>query len=368
MHGHPTELTFDYPKREYTLEDEALVRKQLSFANLIGSQPALAENCRTLQWTRLQPGPREHQCDPLTCAEDQLWRTFNSFTKLTAIDLAFTTTWREEDRPPASLFSTVTSAALGGIMSHAVVSCIFSSLEPSRLRHLTINNLQTFADGPLILGQHAQEEILLHRRDRPGPLQGYLQAFTGKCIKLQTFQYLMTGTLLDESYRHTSTWPQDVRDERSRYAELAAFIASVKPHIQELRFEHGPDVYDFDHAGRIARDPRLLNIDVPLPMDTYFDAHLLPVLASAEWLKLTKLEVRGIGHWKTKLAWNEGASAEEIRYLHGKTLEFANRAQLIWEAVHGDGVDVCIEDSASRPFYRYQADRTSNGSGTTHRF
>jgi hypothetical protein len=160
-------------------------------------------------------------------------------------------------------------------------------------------------------------------------------------------------------FRPNLRWPISVADESRRYAEIGAFIESVKPTLRELVFEHGPDVeyYSTVKGQAYGQAP-----DVPLPMDTYFDTYVLPVLVSGPWPRLTSVAIRGIGHWKPLDAWREEATDAEVDWLHAKTADFRNKAIMIWEAVSA-GCEVVVEDEASRPFYRFQDDGTVNGKG-----
>ena len=240
---------------------------------------------------------------------------------------------------------------------------IFSSIDPSKLRHLRLNNVQTFADPRHIRSALSSGTISTYRRDRPGAMQGYLDYLIGHCPNLRSLHILTTAEFVDQSSnqfgQQSSTWHLEVADEHRRYAEIGAFLASVKHSLREFIFEHGPDIDYFGnspgrHTNQAFGGP---THDNALPMDIYFDAHILPVIASGPWPKLEKIVVRGIGHWKPLDPWKEDSTPHEIRYLHDKTRASRDRAELIWEAVGGNEIDVVIEDEASQPFYRLQADK-----------
>jgi hypothetical protein len=279
----------------------------------------------------------------------------------TYVVLTVDSTYRELD-PPPSLFPMATSISLAGVVSHNVLSAIFESIDPTKLKYLRLNNVQTFSDMDTILSALNEEEIDAHRRRRAGGAYGWLNHLRGRCASLRTFHYLTSGEFVDMSNDVFSPdWPEQVTNERYRYAEVAEFIEYIKPFIRELLFEHGPDIQYFGynpgkHTDRAFQGP---NHDAPLPMDTYFNAYIYPVLTSGTWPKLQKITLRGIGHWKPLDLWGENATQEEIRYLHRKTVDFRDRAEMIWESVGAPRVDVCIEAEASKPFYRFQADRTT---------
>lgn len=244
-----------------------------------------------------------------------------------------------------------------------MISTILNSIDPSKLRHLRFNNLQTFQDPPQNLGILSDSEIASHRRHRHGVAQGFLADLTGRCTVLRSFHLLTTAELVEGStiwfMRRSRSWLDDVADDNRWYAEIGAFIDSVKPTLRELLFEHGPDI---DYAPYRQCHPVFAgpSHDARLPMDIYFDSHILPVLVSRPWPSLRRMTVKGMGHWKPIDPWKEDATPDEIRWLHKKTREFRDKVVMLWDAV-GEGCEVVVEDEASRPFYRFQSDRTVSG-------
>ncbi|KAF1952470.1 hypothetical protein CC80DRAFT_174714 [Byssothecium circinans] len=365
----------DYGKALHTLQDMRLVERQANLMlllerhleNLDNPKPSIALKTRCLRWTCTEPeeSPREIRNYGL----GQPWDTFSCFTKLIEIDIGFMAGTKEIVTPPSHLFSTTTSISLSGVTSHRVVSSILTSISAANLKHLRLNNLQLFADEPHILQNLAPTQIALYRRDRPGPIQGYLHDLTGHCTSLRSFHYLSTAEYFDGSYTsnpHTrARWTLQVTDENSRYAELASFIDSVKPTLREFYFEHGPDIDYFGTAfsqrfhGSFTRQ----TLTVPLPMDRFFDTHVLPILTAGPWPKLQTMTVKGIGHWKPVDAWSADATPAEVAWLHAKTRAFREKVLGIWEAV-GEGCAVLVGDEAGRPFYRLWDDRGVNGRGT----
>jgi hypothetical protein len=270
---------------------------------------------------------------------------------------------------PSPLFSTATSVSLSGIVGHGVLKSIFGSIDPSKLRHLRLNNVQTFADPRQVLKSLSSTHINLTRRDRPGAVQGYLLPWVGRCPKLRSLHILTTAEFVDQSInqfgQQSTTWYLEVTDENNRYAEIGRFLDSVKHSLREFIFEHGPDIDYYGnspgrHTNQAFGGP---THDVALPMDVYFNSHILHVIAAGPWPKLEKIVVRGIGHWKPVDPWKEESTPHEIQYLHRKTQDFRDRAELIWDAVGGYTVDAIIEDEARQPFYRLQADERRSSTG-----
>jgi hypothetical protein len=196
-----------------------------------------------------------------------------------------------------------------------------------------------------------------HRRTRHGAAQGFLADLTGQCISLQSFHIMTTAQFNDCPLPST-----EVDDEMNRYAEIGAFIEAAKSTLREVVFEHGPDIEYFSTV----RHPHFIrhgqNPEPPLHMDQHFDTYILPVLVSGPWPKLGKLTVRGMGHWKPIDAWREDATTEEVNWLHNKTVGFRSKASMIWDAAPAE-CKVVVTDEASRPFYRFQDDKTVNGKG-----
>jgi hypothetical protein len=257
-------------------------------------------------------------------------------------------------------------------MSHAVARSIFSGIDPSKLRHLRLNNVQTFAERPSDLQGLDEEEIEMHRRRTSGALQGYLVPWTGKCSALRSFHIMTTADFVGLNDGPLSAaaqqWPARMREEQSRYHEIAEFISSVRLTLRELIFEHGPDVDYFVRGPGRNTDIAFTgpNHDNPLPLDVYFDTHILPLFWLGTWPKLQTLAIRGIGHWKPLNPWREGATTEEQRWLHNKTKEFRERALAIWNSAGGSKISFAVEDESSRPLYRFQADKGRKQTGSLY--
>lgn len=206
-----------------------------------------------------------------------------------------------------------------------------------------------------------------HRLDRQGQALGFLAKLTGHCPTLRSFHYICAAAFLDGGTlpwrRFQVDWPTQIADENRRYAEVGAFIDSVKPTLRELYFEHGPDTDYFESMNHPSQG--ILpgqTLASPLPMDVFFDTHIFPVLISGPWQRLRSMTVRGIGHWKFVNAWRADAPPDEIRWLHCKTADFRQKAITLWEAAP-EGCKVVVKDEARRPFYRFQSDYTADGSG-----
>ncbi|KAF2465466.1 uncharacterized protein BDR25DRAFT_84198 [Lindgomyces ingoldianus] len=361
-------LPDDHVKRTLTDRDVSVLLRQEKLISRLKKHPELGSKTRVLRWTLMD----NTAFDGVLFVEpshwtDVLWTTFKCFSHVIEIDLAFMTRYREQTEPPP-LFRTATSISLAGLMSHDVVASILSFIDPSRLRHLKLNNLQTFADPPHILNTLQPEEIQLHQRDRPGAIQGYLSTLTGRCPTLCSLHISTTGQFLDTNISRTGPsvlGNQEFQDGNNQYIEIAAFLESVKGTLREFVFEHGPD-FELFHIS--PTNPTWLpysglSLSDPLPMDVFFDSHILPVISSGPWPKLQQMFVRGVGQWKPIDPWQETSGLEEVAYLHRKIKEFHSRAEMIWNAVDRSKAEVVVEDEASRPFYRLRADTRRNMTG-----
>ncbi|ORY13020.1 hypothetical protein BCR34DRAFT_277532 [Clohesyomyces aquaticus] len=365
-------LPADHVKRTRTHRDVAILLRQSKLISLLQKHPELGSKTRVLRWT-LMDDAGDSRWSRIPFAEfndgtETLWQTFRCFSNVTEIDLAFMTQYREQTAPPP-LFATATTVSLTGIVSHAVLSSILSSIAPARLHHLRLNNVQTFADPDTILDALSPNEVDLHRRTRTGLLYGYLKVLTSCCPTLQTLYISTAGQFLDNSrtFRNTPSpaGQQELDDGANEYAEIGSFLESVKGTLKEFVFEHGPDM-EYFHVSPTSSNllPQLgLSLTAPLPMDVFFDSNILPVLSSRPWPKLRRIVVRGVGQWLPVDPWQENSGSEEVAYLHRKIKEFRNRAELIWDAVDIDRVEVVVEDEASRPFYGLRADKRRNLTG-----
>ncbi|KAF2116301.1 hypothetical protein BDV96DRAFT_47887 [Lophiotrema nucula] len=360
----------DHVKRSLTNRDVSVVQRQRKLIALLDRDPHLASGTRVLRWTMMdsdQRSTKRMSQASFNYGEAMLWDTFKHFSNITEVDIAFMTNWREFDEVPRSLFSTAISVSLAGIASHALIASIINSIDPSKLRHLRLNNLQTFAEPQSTLLQLSEDEIRSHRCDRPGAVQGYLEPLIGRCPALRSLHILTTAEFVEQTLnlRPSPIWSLECEAEHRRYAEIGGFVDSVKSTLREFVFEHGPDVDYFGNSPGVHSERAFAssNLDNPLPMDYYFDTYILPVFWTGSWPKLERIIVRGIGHWKPIDAWKQDGMATELRWLHRKTTGFRERAITIWDAVDGSNIDIVIEDEASRPFYRRQNDRTMSWTG-----
>ncbi|KAF2739647.1 hypothetical protein EJ04DRAFT_286026 [Polyplosphaeria fusca] len=208
----------DHARRSLRARDGVTLRRQRRLTSHVAGHPELASQTRVLRWTTMDSDPRStfrQSRDAFNYGTDLLWNTFQAFTNLTELDIAFMTCWRELDPVPDTLFNAVTSVSLAGVASHAVVASIFASIEPSRLRHLRLNNLQTFSERQSDLILLAEADINAHRKRCPGAVQGYLEPWTGRCAALRSFHIMTTAQFVDRSndtsHGATQHWPIEWR-------------------------------------------------------------------------------------------------------------------------------------------------------------
>ncbi|CAI6319661.1 unnamed protein product [Periconia digitata] len=335
------DVTLDHLHASQTDAERRLLLRQSKFSDLVLENPQLVSHTRSFKWTCLStdqwyvPGSPEHvpSYARLNYGSDQLWTTFSCFTAVNEIDLAFLTGKPDTSIPPPSLFPTATSLSLTGMPTSATLSSIFSSITPSKLKHLRLNNLHSIPTTPTT--HHV------------GFALGHLSSLTNRCTSLQSFHYHSTAEYFPGSaphhQHHPTLWQQIMQKETLRFTELAAFIESVKFTLRDFFFEHGPDI---DYVGSsVSAQQRQNN---PLPMDQLFDAHLRPVISTGPWPQLRRFRLLGIGYRDPMFvttSWLEEGSQNDVHV-------YRDDVKMLLDAMPGV-CEIAVSDKAGRPFYNH---------------
>lgn len=289
---------------------ENLSREQHQFLNSVLDRPYLGKLVHDFTWTI------RSYCDPdgywpgrvtkdAVYPDTHMWNAFKSLSNVNKLDLAChqeTWDWDYLRQPPKELFPAVTDLRLSGIMYRRIVETILNCINPSKLEHLSLDNLQDpgrsgeeypyrcSADGSFTQVTQDTDEVKL-----PGTMRGILPLLDGQSTRLRSLYYRKPGWLQPLSGMSAT------QDEEC-YIELGSFLRDVHSTVETFHFEHGV----LEHvAERLRRGE-----DLPppghnrvwigqRPKDSRFLAHIFPVLMEADWPELRELEITCVGTRKT---------------------------------------------------------------------
>ncbi|CZR56368.1 uncharacterized protein PAC_06256 [Phialocephala subalpina] len=265
-------------------------RRQESFINTMIENSALGLLVIALTWT--------YQCtfhtwEEAERAQKRMSKGFQSLKRIKMVDIC---SFNREQHPiiPLAPFQTATSVKIGGRMPYAFFRAIVTA--SSRLVFLEIDNVQGF--GQLRDGLDEELSYISHLASisetedingRPlvrhdGPMHGHLSELTGQCTSLRHLVIRTIGQKDATDYR----WSR-AREEK-RYSEIADFIAATSDTLESLIFEQGKEPLE-DGKGLPAQGHRN---KAERPMDSFFFAHILPVLLNTPWPKLNNIAIHGV--------------------------------------------------------------------------
>ena len=269
---------------------EDLTRRQDNFLNCLFYNPCIGTYVRKLTWTvhsnRILKGRLIQNSDP----DARTWIPFKPLSNVSILDIGCYPT---DLAPPSlhslpsGLFPSVTKASLSGLMHPQMAIAILKASAPN-ITHLTLDNLQSPGHRddqcPFTYGSAEYRPALTESpaMGLPGPIRGLLSSLQGRCDSLEFFRYRLPGCLRSRGDYFPGA-------DESAYAELAAFLDSVRSSLQVFSFEHGV----------AERWMHLLPKQYKRsPMEDRFRIHVGKVLLYKEWAKLRRLNVVGV--WKTQ--------------------------------------------------------------------
>jgi hypothetical protein len=126
---------------------EGLISRQRSFLRLVTEKPVLARYVKSFTWTLvwLDNWLYVHNEDDLTEIDRQTWTIFGRMVNVTHLDLASLHHVDEIEyvrQNPAVLFPSVRDLRLLGWMHRGLVRAIITSVEPRKLRSLSLDYLE----------------------------------------------------------------------------------------------------------------------------------------------------------------------------------------------------------------------------------
>ena len=280
-----------------------LATRQICFITAVLKNPSLARHVVSFTWTYQRP---DFDALPnVEGGEKSIWEVFGLLQNVRDLDISFFLGYHEWSKgltaPPPPLFPHASRIRIGGNATYAIFRSILSN--PSKLISLDLDNIQAFRqikDGEgmkhtLWEAPETEDEDGWPLLRHAGPMYGHLNPLLGQFTNLQHLHLHVVG----QQHYDNQGWPED-REEK-RYAELAAFISSLKATLRTLVFDHGSyheyfeaPVWDDDSDTSL----RELDCDVEdlmRPMDAWFMKHILPVLGGTAWDVLEKLEINGVG-------------------------------------------------------------------------
>ena len=194
---------------------------------------------------------------------------------------------------PASLFPAATSVRLSGIMTRDLVDCILTQASEN-IQHLELNNLLQWPDmEPPLPKFTARQDFKQYWRKQGSKhtaltdtrlMAGALDPYVSCCSFLTSLCITTVGR--GNYWRSASLW------EDRRYSSWARFIDSVRGTLRYLSFKQGLNRND-DASPRGCRVHR--STFGYRDMDHRFRNHILPVLLSAAWPAMGRMEFKGIG-------------------------------------------------------------------------
>ena len=232
----------------FDLED--LSRKQHAFLSTVLPRSYIGKLIHDFTWTirsycdpdRSMPGNRELDA---VWPDMQIWNAFKTFTNVINLDLAcYQTTWdwAYHRNPTSPLLLAATHIRLSGVMYSEIVMAILHPANLSKLRHLSLDNLQdpSPCSGKWPKGYSTiQDNFNYYNRpfdpsvkvqSLPGTMRYILPRIENELPALVSFHYRRPGWVHKRSGRNLAA---DVRC----YAELASFITYVSPTLQSFHFE-----------------------------------------------------------------------------------------------------------------------------------
>ena len=282
-----------------------MVLRQWVFIKTMLNRKEYQKYVRVLIWTFLPPTGH----GPDSCTEKQIfWDLMRRLQNVRSFDLAdLSKTWSSEFPRPSPLegryFPNASSIRLVGVMEPVITASILSTIDPSRLVSLELDNVQccgktangvTMPSTPNMPPSSDSVAAILPRytewmsRDSgivwPGLMRGLLSPLKGRCTGLKSLTLRKVG---DRYPRESDVvrW----MNECHLLHEWASFIGSVSATLEEFIFDQGP------RNEKLSREN--IRVNPVRLMDRLFGSIIFPVLLTGPWPRLKSMELRGVRSW-----------------------------------------------------------------------
>ena len=264
----------------------SLLKKQIGLVRTLRSHIKYGKFVRSLKGTLYLPACLSSQAgrEDVTAQQDLL-AAMQSLTHVQSVDLAFKNTSYGMVPPmkqfPNTWFQSATSVRLVGRMQYGLAKSILNAVNPALLRHLCLDlvreRLTRQRQGRIMPGDMGEDGRIVAR----GVMSGLLTPLTDRCTVLRTLDLRRMVVSHFQHHRHQSA-------DQASYMEWACFIRSVQGTVEEFTFEQVTrhlELYDPEDEIRALRTI----------MDEKFERLILPAIVSANWPRLKRLELRGVG-------------------------------------------------------------------------
>ena len=282
-----------------------MVLRQLVFLTTMLNRNEYRKYVRVLIWTFLPPIGRARD---FSNEKQIFWNLMRRLENVRSFDLAdLSKTWSSEFPRPSPLegryFPKASSIRLVGVMEPVITASILSTIDPSKLVSLELDNVQCCgktADGVTMPStpnmppsRHSVAAILPRYKEWmsrdsgivwPGLMRGLLSPLKGRCTGLKSLTLRKVG---DRYSGETDVvrW----MNECHLLHEWASFIRSVSGTLEEFVFDQGP---------RNEKLPREnIRVSPVRLMDRLFGSTIFPVLLAGPWPRLKSMELRGVRSW-----------------------------------------------------------------------
>lgn len=286
-----------------------MISRQETFIKTLMNRAEYRKYVQVLIWTFLPPTGhwRRFSNDVAKPAFWDLMRYLDNVRKFDLADLS--QHWSTVSPRPSLLqgpyFPNASAVRLLGVMEPVIAASILSTIDPTKLVSLTLDNVQCCGKAPYgtvfapvpgsrpspfkgdtkaILPQYRKWWSADSDFVWPGLMRGLLKHLTGRCTGLKSLSLRKVG---DRNVEECDLLRG--MNECFLLAEWSAFIQSVSGTLEEFRFEQGPrQERQFDTSIRV-HPVRM--------MDRLFGSTVFPVLLAGPWPRLKMMEVRGVRSW-----------------------------------------------------------------------
>ena len=254
--------------------------------------------------------------------EASIWDAFRTLTHVKYLDFAALPTYYIPymAEHPRILFPSATSIRLLGVMPRSLPKCILESVDPCKLTHLALDDVQDWGLSEKGLPMTADEAYAIGSRQietqnadgtprtvYPGPMHGVLlESFARRCTALKCLHLRKAGPRCGDRGESFASADEKV------YSEWAVALASlnIQETLETLIIEQG--------IFRKALQRCCFDETLVWPMDRRFIKVVYPVLLSGSWKSLRRLQLEG-----TPLG--QGSKERALREKLGPMVDFTNR-------------------------------------------